>query len=550
MVRFAVLFLVTLLVGCDGPTQEPVVVEKEIKEENSASERDIPLTEIVRTENEKDLRLINALRAYLPMLMHTYSTPGLNIAVARRGEIVWEAGFGYADLSQGKKMTPDTVFQSGSMGKVYTGMAIMKLVEEGVIDLNKSINDYLPFEVRNPMADRDITVHDLMIHRPGLTADAGLSLFRKPNSLRQEVEAEYAREMVSMAGGDSMPRWFAKPGDVFMYSNLGIATLGLIVEENNPEGLSFSDYVERHFMQPLGMKLSQYPPIQDKENIRPEIWKNRSTGYMPMGSVWIETPAVYIGEFPAGGFVSTPGDFIRFFLAMMNGGEYNGARILKQETVEQALTPTADGLGGMKMGMVWMIDKSGEPGHNFQHGGAHMYGWHNWGIAWPNYDTAVVYATNQWPVPEVTPDVTMVRNFIEQWLLYDTAADVGERQKGADWHWKVSYVRGAFFTAAFNYSIAIPTPVSDEQIRAAVSSAQVNPDFLPGQDNWVAEAFVQGAQDLRSHGTTSAEVATFFDNNPNITREEFRQAYAEIGGMSYHLSLFSHLFKPPAEPEP
>lgn len=90
MVRFAVLFLVTLLVGCDGPTQEPVVVEKEIKEENSASERDIPLTEIVRTENEKDLRLINALRAYLPMLMHTYSTPGLNIAVARRGEIVWK----------------------------------------------------------------------------------------------------------------------------------------------------------------------------------------------------------------------------------------------------------------------------------------------------------------------------------------------------------------------------------------------------------------------------------------------------------------------------
>ena len=547
MVKLIALVFGLLLVGCDNQTQESVVVEAPVQQQSATEGRDIPLTEVVRTENEKDLRLINTLRTYLPLLMHTYGTPGLNIAVARRGEIVWEAGFGYANLSQSKKMTPDTVFNSGSMGKVYTGMAIMKLVEEGVIDLDKSINEYLPFEVKNPMGGWDITVHDLMIHRPGLAADAALSLFRKPNSLREEVEAEYGKAMVPMAGGDSMPRWIAEPGDLFMYSNLGIATLGLIVEENNPEGLSFSDYVERHFMQPLGMKYAQYPPIQDQENIRPDIWENMSTGYMPMGSVWIETPAVYFGEFPAGGFVSTPGDFLKFFVAFMNGGEYNGVRILKQETVEQSLTPAGDGMARMKMGMVWMLDKVGEPGYNFQHGGAHMYGWHNWGIAWPEQDTAVVYATNQWPVPELTPDVTMVRNFIEQWLLNDTAPDVVGRQSGAEWHWKLSYVRGVFFTAAFNYSIAIPTPVSDGQIQAAVDSAQINPDFLPGQDNWVAEAFVQGARDLRAHGTTSTEVATFFDDNPNITREEFRQAYAEIGGMSYHLSLFSHLFKRAAE---
>ena len=54
----------------------------------------------------------------LPMLMHTYGSPGLNIALVRRGLVVWEAGFGYADLAEGKPMTPETVFQSGSMGPV------------------------------------------------------------------------------------------------------------------------------------------------------------------------------------------------------------------------------------------------------------------------------------------------------------------------------------------------------------------------------------------------------------------------------------------------
>lgn len=550
MMRLIVLVLGMVLVGCETLREESTVAEPEVKQESSPRGRDIPLTEIVTTGNEKDLRLINALRSFLPMLMHTYGTPGLNIALARRGEIIWEAGFGYADLNDGKKMTPETVFQSGSMGKVYTGMAIMKLVEEGVIDLDNSINEYLPFEVKNPLGERDVTVHDLMIHRAGMTTDAALSLFQKPASLRESVEAEYARPMATIAGGDSLPRWMAKPGEMFLYSNLGLATLGLIVEENNPEGLAFSDYVERHFMQPLGMKYAQYPPVQDEENIRPEIWSRKSTGYMPMGSVWMKTPPVYFGAYPAGGFVSTPGDFVRFFLAFMNEGEYNGVQILKPETVQQALTPAAEGMAGMQMGMIWMLDKVGERAFNFQHGGAHMYGWHNWGIAWPELDTALVYATNHWPLPDIPPDVTLVRNFVETWLVHDTSADVTNRRGGADWHWKLSYVRGAFFTAAFNYAIAIPTVISDEQINAAVASARVNPDFSASQNNWVAEAFIQGAKDLRSHGSTAAAVGTFFDDNPKVTREEFRKAYAEIGGMSYHLGIFTHLFKPPPEPKP
>ncbi|MYE11776.1 MAG: beta-lactamase family protein [Gammaproteobacteria bacterium] len=511
--------------------------------EPAPSERDIPLTEVVRTEDEKDLRLIHALRAFIPALMRNYGSPGFNIALARRGDVVWEAGFGYADLAEGKPMTPETVFQSGSMGKLYTGMAILKLVEEGVLELDGSINDYLPFEVRNPLGGRDITVRDLLTHRPGLTQDAALSLFERPRSLREEIEAEYGRPMVPMMGGDSMPRWHAKAGEAFMYSNLGMGTLGLIVEENNPEGLSYSEFVEKHFMEPLGMSYSQYPPVQDREHIRPDIFERKSTGYMPMGSVWIPTPAVYFGEFPAGGFVATPGDFVRFFLAFLNGGEYGGARILAAETVELALTPQSESMGGMQMGLAWMLGNVGEPVYNIQHGGAHMYGWQNSGIAWPNFDTAVVYATNNWAVPEIAPDVAMLRSFIEHWLLVDAAVpEVAERRSGADWARKVSYVRGVLFTAAFNYAIAIPTPVSDEQIQRAADAAILNPDRAATQDNWDSEAFVQGARDLREHGTDTAAVSTFLTDNAVVSGDEFRQAYLEIGGNPEMSTFFSALF--------
>ena len=236
---------------------------------------------------------------------------------------------------------------------------------------------------------------------------------------------------------------------------------------------------------------------------------------------------------------------MRFFLAFLNGGEYGGARILAADTVELALTPQSESMGGMQMGLAWMLGNVGEPAFNIQHGGAHMYGWQNWAIAWPGFDTAVVYATNNWAVPEIAPDVTMLRSFIEHWLLVDAAVpDVAERRSGTDWARKVSYVRGVLFTAAFNYAIAIPTPVSDAQIQRAADAAILNPDRAATQDNWDREAFVQGARDLRAHGTDTTAVSTFLQDNAVVSRDEFRQAYLEIGGDPDMSTFFRALFVP------
>ncbi|HKZ72774.1 MAG TPA: serine hydrolase domain-containing protein, partial [Steroidobacteraceae bacterium] len=84
-------------------------------------------TRVEPTENET--RLIRALEADIPHILRLTGAPGLNLAIARRGGLIWEAGFGFADLERRIPMTAATVTHSGSMGKTYTATAVMQLVE-------------------------------------------------------------------------------------------------------------------------------------------------------------------------------------------------------------------------------------------------------------------------------------------------------------------------------------------------------------------------------------------------------------------------------------
>jgi CubicO group peptidase (beta-lactamase class C family) len=289
-------------------------------------------------QGDLNQRLIQALEQFIPQIVRQEGTPGLNVALARGGKLIWEAGFGYADLERKLPMTAKTVTHSGSMGKTYTATAVMQLVERGVMGLDEPINTYLTeFQVTNPLGARDITVRDLLTHRSGLAGNTAGSEFAAPKPLGQHLKEDYPKPHFEWYGGHLVPRWANKVGEKYAYSNFGIATLGYLVEVTNPEKLSFSDYVQKHIIDPLGMTSTQYPPVQDQAHIRPEIWKNMSTGYAKLGPLRIPTPAVYFADFPAGAVVTTPGDHIRILLAYMNHGSYNGYQLLKPETVDTML---------------------------------------------------------------------------------------------------------------------------------------------------------------------------------------------------------------------
>ncbi len=495
---------------------------------------DVPRTSVVHTDNPRDVALIRALDAFLPELLRGHNSPGINIALARHGKIVWEGAYGYADASKSKPATPETVFRSGSLGKTYTGAAIMQLVERGVISLDDPINKHLPFEVKNPYGGPEVTVFHLMTHTAGLGTGVAGSVFGKPRPLEEIVCTAFSLEKQPFFGG--APTWNGPAGEAWYYSNLGVATLGLIVERTNPEGLSFSDFVEQKIMKPLDMASTQYPPVQSVEYVRPDIWKRMSTGYSPMGNVWIPTLLVYIGEYPAGGVVSIPRDHLRFIMAMMKGGKLGEARILQEGTVAEMLKPHVEGhipYGGPRLrerqGLIWWLRDWDKPHRAFHHAGGHMFGWRTMGIAWPEYDTAVVFALNNWGILSADASNRQLEAFIETWLRSESPVCPALPTDIDNLAWKSSYLRGLLFLESYRYTIGIPDKLDMAEVERVATEA-VTQTWSEADALWNSEAFVAGVRDMNAVTPTSEAIHAFAKSNRmRIALEEARRIIPHLG---------------------
>lgn len=488
-------------------------------------------SERLHTDEPAGLRLIGALRDYILHVMAARGTPGLNIALAHRGTLIWEAGFGLADVAAGTLMTPDTTYRSGSLGKTYTATAIMILVDLGTISLDDPINRHLPFKVSNPLGRREVTVRDLMVHKSGLGLDAALPAWAPARSLAATLEAEFAKDVSPIMRGTE-PRWRSEVGTSWCYSNLGAATLGLIVETANPEKLSFSEFVQRHVMDPLGMTHSQYPTAQHPDFARPELLESISTGYARMGVADIPTIPLYFDEYPAGGVIARPADHIRLLLAMMNKGDLDGYRLLAPETVEQMLSPATDlggvvlGLDDVAQGLIWRLSNHGKPIASFFHAGGHMFGWRTQGRAWPHFKTAVMVASNQWSLPDDIHDVEQIANFVGEWLPFETRVDIAEG--GTVSEAAVSYVRGALLAAGYCAFCGVEgAPPKD-----AIEHLIANTRCIPGiRNDWDADAFRRGFEAIfRTDGTVAGVRRFWSSSDCEVDSATVRRAYRSLGG--------------------
>ena len=488
---------------------------------------EIPITEAVHTDRAFERALIDATRDYVVHLMRAHGTPGLNLAMGYRGELIWEAGFGYADVAAARPMTPETVYHSGSLGKTYTATAIMHLVDRGVIALDDPISDHLPFEVHNPLGDRDVTVHDLLTHRSGLSGGGAKGVWDKPLPLEEALRASYDSDTSPLLGGTT-PFWIGKVGAQFNYSNPGIATLGLIVQTANPDGLSFSDYVQRYVMDPLGMESSQYPPAQHVDYVWPDIWENMSTGYARMGSAWVPSVPLYFSHYPAGGVLAKPADHIRLLTAMSNGGEYNGYRVLDAETVAEMLTPQyAEEIGpGITVGLVWRLRNHGARSMSLAHAGGHMFGWRTEGYAWPELGVTLMVAHNQWSLPDPSPEGGMIPEFVESWVL-NAPPDVDLTAASEEWAWKVSYVRGVMYAAMFRMYVGVEGDFPADGLEEAIASTRVLPG---GREDWDPDGFRAGLGDISEVGFGYEEVNGFWGSEASrVTVEEAELILRELG---------------------
>jgi hypothetical protein len=374
-----------------------------------------------------------------------------------------------------------------------------------------------------------------MTHRSGLAGNDAGSDFAPPKPLQQHVKEGYAEPNFGSYAGTA-PRWGSKVGEKFTYSNFGLATLGYLVEVTNPEGLSFSQYVQKHIIDPLGMGSTQYPPVQDAAHVRPDIFARMSTGYALLGTVRIPTPTIYFADHPAGTVVTTPGDHIKLLLAYLNDGSYNGYQLLKPETVRLMLTPQTL-RGERQVGLIWMLRNFGKPNFAFEHGGAHMFGWENTFAAYPEQGFAVSIATNRWDMvlwsdPNWRSPLGLIPDFISSWVEREKAGTLYPVQP-ASWAWKTSYVIGLVMATQLKGLLAVTSPVTPEMIESMARQAEEFAPAAGGQRIWDPAGFRIGMTDMLAQPLTLPNIQAFFHSNRlRVLPEEVYLLVRELRGRS------------------
>jgi CubicO group peptidase (beta-lactamase class C family) len=268
--------------------------------------------------------------------------PGCAVMVRHNGKVVLAAGYGFANLEHGVRVTPQTVFQSGSVGKQFTAMAVMILIEEKKLDLDDPISKYLDV----PDAWSAITVRHLLTHT------SGLGDYPEKFSLQQDYTEDDLLNMIK-----AQPLGFA-PGEKWSYSNLGYVTLGILIHKVSGE--FYGDLLQKRVFAPLGMSHTRI--ISEAE-----IIPNRAAGYrLKDGTLknqeWV---APMLNTTADGSLYFTIEDIAKWDDALEK------RKILSQASFEQMWTPVRLNNGrAAPYGFGWQIAKT-DSGHRLvEHGGA------------------------------------------------------------------------------------------------------------------------------------------------------------------------------------
>jgi CubicO group peptidase (beta-lactamase class C family) len=243
--------------------------------------------------------------------MQKQKIPGVSLAIVKDGQIVYAKGYGLANVEHNVAVKPETVFQSGSIGKQFTAAAVMLLVEEGKISLDDKINKYF---VDAPTTWSGITVRHLLTHT------SGMGDYPRDFDLRADYTEDELYKKIKSA-----PLAF-QPGERWAYSNLGYVTLGILI--NKVSGKFYGDFLQERVFKPLGMMTAR---IISEADIIP----NRAAGYrLVKGEIknheWV-SPSV--NTTADGALYLTVYDMAKWDAALY------GEKLLKKTSLEQMWTP-------------------------------------------------------------------------------------------------------------------------------------------------------------------------------------------------------------------
>lgn len=263
-------------------------------------------------------------------VMQKQNVPGVSVAVVKEGKVVLAKGYGLANVEHQVPVKPETVFQSGSVGKQFTATAVMMLVEEGKINLDEKIGKYLG---ESPDTWKNITVRHLLTHTAGMTD------YPKGFDFRRDYTED---ELLKIA--QNIPTAF-EPGEKFQYSNLGYVTLGILISKVT--GKFYGEFLRERIFQPSGMTTARVITEAD-------IVPNRAAGYrLVKGELknqnWVSP---VLNTTADGSLYLTVLDLAKWDAALY------GETLLKKASLDQMWTPVSLNNGKISQyGFGWGVGK-------------------------------------------------------------------------------------------------------------------------------------------------------------------------------------------------
>ncbi|HEY5061764.1 MAG TPA: serine hydrolase [Gemmatimonadaceae bacterium] len=272
-------------------------------------------------------------------------TASAAVAVVRGRDTIVMRGYGYADIAAKRRAGPTTVYEIGSITKQFTSSAIMRLVEQGKINLDDDLSKYVP---NFPLHGRHVTIGELLNHTSGIH-----NYTAEPAWQKHWAEDLTTDSIVGFVKQDTLD--FA-PGTKWSYSNTGYVLLGIVVEKAS--GKPYATYLDEQFFKPLRLRQTRYCPSHAPDT-------TFATGYSIKAGQLV--PSTYLSmthPFSAGALCSTARDFLVWQRALNNSGRVVSARSYALMTTPDTLANGTRltygfGLGVSQLGSHRMISHGG-----------------------------------------------------------------------------------------------------------------------------------------------------------------------------------------------
>lgn len=326
---------------------------------------------------------------------------GVNLSVIYKGEEVYYAEAGYADMANGKKISRDSIFRLYSMTKPITSAAIMLLMERGVVDLLDPIEKYIP-SFKNIMvasesgdmpANRKPDIKDCLSMTTGLPYNedpdpASIDVKKVYDELEKRLYSENPMTTLEFASKLGEGRLAFQPGAGWRYGT-SADVLGAVIEAAS--GRSFGEFLKKEFFEPLGMEDTDFRIPEEKRDRLAKAYERTSGGLIEFDEnrlgICNHMDSDIRFESGGAGLVSTIGDYRHFAQMLLNGGSYKGRTYLSPATVrymtnaallphQQKMLSSWENLAGYTYGNLMRIMKN--PSLGIINGSMGEYGWDGW----------------------------------------------------------------------------------------------------------------------------------------------------------------------------